>query len=61
MFLITILDMITPNVSHLFFQFSIIEKIISTTFSNLLKIFIWLCSLNPIYKEGFDLRVDYMD
>ena len=37
MFLTTLPGVITPTVSHLFFQLSMIEKMISETFSNLLE------------------------
>ena len=58
MFLNALSSVITPTVSHLSFQLSVIERMIFGTLSDILEIPILLCSSKPIYRQGFNPRVD---
>ena len=57
MFLATLPDVITLTVSHLSFQLSVIERIISGTLFNILKIHL-IMFLKAIYSQGFDPQMD---
>ena len=56
MFLVTLLSVITLTVSHLYFQLSIIEKMISETVSNLLEFPFDYVSHNLFIGKGLILE-----
>ena len=58
MFLNAIFDVKTTTVSHLSFQLFVIERMIFGTLSDIPEIPILLCSSKPIYRQGFNPRVD---
>ena len=60
MFLTTLLNVITPTVSYLFFQFFVIKRMIFETLSNLLEFPFDLCFSKPMYRQRFDSLMNFI-